>query len=116
MDTFVIDTLPRTLAFPFDERDLEAALDANAALERVGMFFLYTSGIQVEKYDPLTCHDTLYPILALDDRMPTLDTAALARLVDMFSDRRDEYDLSGAARADAQLAGYYQSQPSQIDL
>ena len=115
MDTLVIDTLPRILAFPFDERDLEGALESNEHLNKVGVFFLYTSGIQVDHYDPLTCPDTSYPILALDDQMPTLAATTRARLSETYKAtlQTDSQELSGAARADAQLAGQYQQEQPQ---
>jgi hypothetical protein len=102
------------LAYPIELLELVDGLEAEEGpLEDTGVFFLYTSGSQVEHYDPLTSAEKLYPVVALDRCMPQLAGTTLAQLARAHSEElakrstHEQKQLEGAARADAQLAGAF---------
>jgi len=89
------DTVPRQLAYPVGDAYLSEQLGADVQLEDLALFFLFTSGIQLDHYDPLTSSETTYPVLALDHEPPPLVGTAKARLRD---DRRRRAELLGVIR------------------
>ena len=87
------DTVPRQLAYPVGDAYLSEQLGADVQLEDLALFFLFTSGIQLDHYDPLTSTETSYPVLALDREAPPL--VGEARLRDA---RRRKAELAGLIR------------------
>jgi hypothetical protein len=127
MEQYVRDELPRMLAYPIELLELIDGLEADEGpLEDTGVFFLYTSGAQVDHYDPLTSNEKVYPVIALDRRMPQLASTTMAQLARDHSEAlaeksaQERQQLEGAARADAQLSGAFnamqQPAPSPQDL
>ncbi len=103
----VKDELPRLIAYPVGERVLRQELGDVLPDDELGVFLLYMSGVQLNAYDPVISKETVYPVLALDRRVPQLSNDALNRLREQREKAREIVDerLVGVARADAQLRG-----------
>lgn len=101
------DELPRMISYPIGETLLVHELGAAIEAEDLGLYFLYTSGVQLNHYDPVTCKDGRYPVMALDRHPPQLNTDAEKRLAEERRSGRGfgADKLSGVARAQAQLLG-----------
>ena len=110
------DALPRQLAYAISGARLAKELKPVEGLEEMGLFYLFTSGVQLDHYDPIVSRAHEYPVLALDNSLPQLTNSALERLRTKTGRRSDlgwrigggEWFTSrfhGAARAQAQLMG-----------
>ena len=114
--TLLKDTLPRQLMYAINGARLARELKSVEGLEEMGLFYLFTSGVQVDHYDPIVSRAHEYPVLALDNGLPQLTSSALERLR-MKTGRHSKaawgigggewfsMRLRGAARAQAQLMG-----------
>ncbi|MCP4003101.1 MAG: hypothetical protein GY725_02780 [bacterium] len=90
------DEIPRQLAYPIGEGYLSSQLLGDAEEEDFGLFYLFTSGIQLDYYDPLTSRESVYPVLALDRNPPPLVGHAQARLGEA---QRRRAELAGLVHA-----------------
>ncbi len=110
------DALPRQLAYAVSGARLARELKSVEGLEEMGLFYLFTSGVQVDHYDPIVSRAREYPVLALDNGLPQLTSNALERLRTKTGRRSSRswgsgggdwfgMPLRGAARAQAQLMG-----------
>ena len=110
------DALPRQLAYAVSGARLARELKQVEGVEEMGLFYLFTSGVQVDHYDPIVSRAHEYPVLALDNGLPQLTSSALERLRTKTGRRSNvgwvigggewfSMRLRGAARAQAQLMG-----------
>lgn len=119
------DSLPRQLAYPVSGATLARELGFAEDLEDMGFFYLFTSGVQVDYYDPIVSGAQCYPVLALDHHTPQLTSNTVERLrkktgrgppgryfggSEWFTMR-----LRGAARAQAQLMGQSLAELEEVD-
>ncbi len=95
------DPVPRQLAYPVGEGYLSEQLAGDMSLDDAGLFFLFTSGIQLDHYDPLTSKEVSYPVMALDREPPPLVGHAEARLHDA---ERRRAELAGKTEPDEAVA------------
>ena len=74
------DELPRQLAYSVNVAQLCDQLRDLEVGDDVGLFLLFTSGVQIDYYDPVTSKAPLYPVLAVDNGPPQLVSGARAQL------------------------------------
>ena len=111
--TVLKDALPRQLAYAVSGARLSRELKCVEGLEQMGLFYLFTSGVQLDYYDPIVSPVPTYPVLALDDCLPQLTSSALQMLRRKTGRKEELFDfaagewvsLRGAKRAEAQLMG-----------
>lgn len=104
--TILRDALPRQLAYAVSGVELARELQSLEPFDAVGMFFLFTSGVQLDYYDPIVSRSQIYPVLALDRGMPQLTGNAVEQLRRKTGRGAPEkLTGSGVARAQAQLLG-----------
>lgn len=111
--TVLKDALPRQLAYAISGARLSRELRCVEGLEQMGLFYLFTSGVQLDHYDPIVSPVPTYPVLALDDCLPQLTSSALQTLRRKTGRKEERFDfaagelfsLRGAKRAQAQLMG-----------
>lgn len=100
----VKDELPRLIAYPIGERLLRHELGPGLPAEdELGVFLLYTSGVQVDLYDPVTSRAKSYPVLVFDRGIPDLTSEARARLREQSEKLTSDERPIGMVRADEQL-------------
>lgn len=111
--TVLKDALPRQLAYAVSGVRLSRELKCVEGLEQMGLFYLFTSGVQLDHYDPIVSPVPTYPVLALDDGLPQLTSSALQMLRRKSGRKEELFDFAagewasprGAKRAQAQLMG-----------
>jgi hypothetical protein len=111
--TVLRDALPRQLAYAVSGARLSREFKYIEGLEQMGLFYLFTSGVQLDFYDPIVSPLPTYPVLALDDCLPQLTSSALEALRRKTGRKKELFDfgvgelfsLRGAMRAQAQLMG-----------
>ncbi len=103
------DSLPRQLAYSVNGARLARELEDIDRLEDMGLFYLFTSGVQIDHYDPIVSKVQAYPVLALDNHTPQLTSNAVERL--RRKTGREKKLGRGAARAQAQLMGRSAREP-----
>lgn len=121
--TILRDALPRQLAYAVSGVELARELQSLEPFDAVGMFFLFTSGVQLDYYDPIVSRSQIYPVLALDLGMPQLTSNAVEQLRRKTGRSGPEkLTGSGVARAQAQLLGQTleelnaDQEPGELDL
>ncbi len=102
--TVLKDALPRQLAYAVSGARLSRELKCVEGLEQMGLFYLFTSGVQLDYYDPIVSPVPTYPVLALDGCPPQLTSSALETLRRKTGRKKELFDF-GAMRAQAQLMG-----------
>ena len=123
--TILRDSLPRQLAYSVSGATLARELGFAEGLEDMGLFYLFTSGVQVDYYDPIVSRAQCYPVLALDHYMPQLTSNALEMLRKKTGRgplgghvRGGEWftmRLRGAARAQAQFLGQSMAELEEVE-
>ncbi len=103
------DSLPRQLAYSVNGARLARELEGISCLGDMRLFYLFTSGVQIDHYDPIVSKMQVYPVLALDNHTPQLTSNSVERL--RRKTGREEKLGRGAARAQAQLMGLSVSEP-----
>ena len=106
--TVIYDQLQKELAYPLSAARLRAELSGVVAADSIGLFFLYSSGIQSKHYDPRTSRAQSYPILVLDNGLPPLSRPMMRRLFELELGRQE---MVGEPSSSEQPAAGVNGQP-----